>query len=171
MEVSGVFLLSLARASVNLRVVAGSEWDELIQRTVPGGWYPRALFTDALEVVTKRFREADPVLERVGFEMMRLWYDEGPGRTTVQSGREFLSFQAGSTGYRSLVRGEDDETGAFVLEHVDDAAGRACIISSTPFPRALERGVLLGGIQLGGDVDYVSVTNEPDPSRFEVVFR
>jgi hypothetical protein len=171
MEISGVFLLSLARAAVNLRVLAGAEWENVLGATEPGGWYPKELFTDALEVAAKRFRDAGPVLERVGYEMMRSWYDEGPGRSTVGSGPEFLRFQVGSKGYRSLVRGLDEETGAFALEHIDDTAGTALVTSTTPFPRALERGVLLGGIQLGGNVDFVSVTNERDPSRFEIVFR
>jgi hypothetical protein len=171
MEVAGVFLLSLARACVNLRVLAGPEWDELLQGTLPGGWYPRELFTDALAATSKRFRDPDPVLERIGAEMMRLWYEEGPGRSLVANGREFLRYQAGSTGYRSLVRGPEDVIGAFVLEHVDDVAGTARVLSSTPFPRALERGVLLGGIQLGGGIDFVEVHNDEDPSRFDVVFR
>lgn len=171
MEISGVFLLSLGRAAVNLRVLAGAEWENVLGATEPGGWYPKALFMDALEVAVKRFRDPEPVLERVGFEMMNLWYEEGPGRATVRSGPEFLRFQVGSAGYRSLVRGRDEETGAFALESIDEAAGTALVTSTTPFPRALERGVLLGGIQLGGNVDFVSVTNERAPSRFEIVFR
>lgn len=171
MEVAGVFLLSLARACVNLRVLVGADVDELVKQTRPDGWYPARLFEDAVSVIGTRFKDPDPVLERVGAEMMRLWYEEGPGRSIAKTGRDFLRFQAGSEGYRSLVRGPDARVGAFVLEAIDEAAGSAWVASSTPFPRALERGVLLGGVQLAGDLDYVNVTNDEDPSRFHVVFR
>ncbi len=171
MQVAGVFLLSLGQASVNLRMLASASFDELVRGMKPDGWYEKELFTAALDKVTSRFADPAPMLERVGFEMMRLWYEHGPGRSIVSNGPEFLRFQSGSEGYRSLVRGTEEETGGFFLTEMDDAAGRALMVSTTPFPRALERGVLLGGIQLGGGVDFVGVDNSADPSRFTVLFR
>lgn len=170
MQVAGVFLLSLAHASVNLRVLAGSQWEEIIRETEGGSWYPRSLFDDALAAVARRFRDPAPILEELGFEMMRLWYENGPGRTLVDSGVAFLRHQVSSVGYRSLVQGADEETGNFGLASLDEEKGEARILSTTPFPRALERGVLRGGMLLGGGVDFVEVTSV-DGSTFDVVFR
>jgi hypothetical protein len=35
----------------------------------------------------------------------------------------------------------------------------------------MERGILLGGMQLAGDLVFVDVANHRDPSRFEIRFR
>lgn len=169
MEVSGVFLLSIARACVSLRVLAGKDWDGILERTIPQAWYPVAIFDDAIGRVIGRFRDPGPILERVGEEMMSAWYELGPGRELAPSGVGFL--QVSSTGYRSLVRGTDEEVGAFVLEELDLEAGRARVRSSTPFPRELERGVLRGGTLGAGDLDYVDVSNVSAPSLFEITFR
>lgn len=171
MEVSGVFLLSIARACVSLRVLAGREWDDILSRTQPDRWYPSQDFHRAMDRVIGRFRDPDPVLERVGEEMMRAWYTLGPGNQLAPRGVDFLSFQASSRGYRSLVRGEEAEVGGFTLEELDETGGRARVRSTTPFPRPLERGVLRGGTLAAGDLDFVSVTNTADPSVFEIRFR
>jgi serine/threonine protein kinase len=57
-----------------------------------------------------------------------------------------------------------------VLEALDEARGTARMRSTTPFDRTMERGVLLGGIGLAGDLPHVLVDNAADPSVFEVVF-
>lgn len=165
-----MFLLSLARAAVGVRALAGPAWERVLTETDGEHWYPAAQFQAALAAITGNFRDASPVLERVGFEMMRAWYERGPGRTLAKGGVDFMRFQAGSEGYRSMVRGTDDETGSFMLEDLDVERGRASVRSTTPFDRSLERGVLLGGMQLAGDLDFVSVSNTPDPSHFEIRF-
>jgi len=170
-EISGVFLLSLAAACRNLRVLAGGDWEALLADTQPGVWYPVARFDVALEAIVRRLKDPSPVLERVGEEMMRIWYEQGPGRAVVKRGIDFLYYQAGSEGYLSLVRGDPARVGRFVLEEVREGEGLATVRSTTPFDRSLERGVLRGGMEVTGDLDFVSVTNAVDPSRFDVRFR
>lgn len=166
-----MFLLSLGTACKNLRVIAGTDWERMLEGTRPEEWYSVSRFDDALAAIVRRLKDPGPVLERIGEEMMRIWYELGPGRSVVSRGIDFLHYQTGSEGYLSLVRGDEAYVGRFVLEEVDEANGRATVRSSTPFDRSLERGVLRGGIYVAGDLDFVSVTNDEDESRFDVRFR
>jgi len=168
-EVQGVFLRSFAGACVNLRILAGEE-AAVLAAAEPNGWYPADGFLLALSTLGERFHDFDPIKERIGVEMMQLWYDRGPGRTIVNKGVDFLHHQTGSQGYHGVVRGRAEAIGDFALERFDEAAGRARVRSTTPFDRTIERGVLLGGLRLAGDLSYVDVVNTPDSSVFEIEF-
>ncbi|MFO0694111.1 MAG: hypothetical protein U0230_11185 [Polyangiales bacterium] len=168
-ELLGVFVHSFARACVNLQILGTAEIDALLA-VPPESWVPGERFASTLEAIAARFENPAPILERVGEEMMALWYDHGPGRGLVNGGVEFLRFQTGSQGYRSVVRGPEEALGAFSLEHLDEAAGRARVRSTTPFDRTMERGVLIGGMKLAGDLVYVDVDNSGDPSVYEIRF-
>ena len=60
--------------------------------------------------------------------------------------------------------------GLFVLEHIDSATGRAVILSTTPFDKHLERGVLIGGMSAPGDLDFVDVVYDPTTHRYLVEY-
>lgn len=166
-EVKGVFLSSLASACLNLQVIAGSDAGGAVD---PIGWYPAGRFRDLFELVDRRFASPDPIKERIGIEMMRLWYQHG-GRAVAPTGVAFLRFQTGSEGYRSIVRGSSSATGEFTIEKLDETRGIAVVRSTTPFDRSMERGVLLGGMQAPGDLLYVDVVNREDVSTFHIRFR
>lgn len=168
-EVLGVFVQSLATACLNLRVIAGGEV-EAACRVDPMTWYPARRFEELFGRVVSRFPQSDPMRERIGMEMMKLWYDPGPGRGIVKTAADFLHYQTGSEGYHSIVRGPEPAKGRFALERYDEETGRAVVRSSTPFDRTMERGVLLGGLRLTGDAAFVSVDNSLDPSVFHVEF-
>jgi hypothetical protein len=102
--------------------------------------------------------------------MMKLWYDRGPGRSVVERGIDFLHHQTGSQGYHGVTRGPAEQVGAFSLTALDEERGTARVSSTTPFDRTMERGVLLGGLRLAGDLVYVDVENHTDPSVFEIRF-
>ena len=122
-----------------------------------------------LHAPERRFHFAEAVKERIGIEMMRLWYEHG-GRAIAPTGVAFLRFQTGSHGYRTMVRGDEKAIGDFALESLDGEEGTARVRSTTPFDRTMERGVLIGGMQCAGDLVYVDVVNSPDPSSFDVRF-
>lgn len=168
-ELLGVFVHSFARACVNLQILGSSEVDALLA-IPPESWVPGERFSATLASIARRFDDPAPILERVGEEMMVLWYEHGPGRQLVHGGMEFLRFQTGSEGYRSVVRGPEEALGSFTLEHLDPASGRARVRSTTPFDRTMERGVLIGGMKLAGDLVYVDVDNSGDPSVYEIRF-
>ncbi len=165
----GIFLQSFAHACVNLKLLFGEEAQALVE-SAPGEWYPADRFTRAVRSIEARYPHDAPIKERLGIEMMRLWYELGPGRSIVRRGVDFLHFQTGSGGYHSVVRGPSDVVGTFALASLDEASGRAEVRSSTVFDRTIERGVLLGGLQLAGDLGYVDVDNSADPSVFHIVF-
>jgi hypothetical protein len=166
-EVLGVFVASFFRACVHLNILMGDEVAALGD-VKPDEWLPAARFTDAFASLDRRFRNFEPIKERIGIEMMRLWYEFGPGRKIVRRGVDFLHYQTGSEGYHSVVRGPAGQIGAFTLEALDEAGGRARVRSTTPFDRSMERGVLIGGMQVAGDLAYVAVDNAADPDLFEI---
>lgn len=169
-ELSNIFLLSFGRACVNLQALTGGELDHLLAGVEGTQWARAALFSNVLAQVESRFAHFDPILERIGVEMMKLWYEFGPGRSIVKKAVDFLHFQTGSGGYASVVRGPSDITGSFSLVSLDEESGTAVVRSTTPFSRAMERGVLLGGLQLSGDALYVDVNNSADPNEFHISF-
>jgi hypothetical protein len=168
-EVSGMFLLSFARACINLQVVAGEELESL-SSVAPGEWVTVDRFVGVLRQIESRYPEFEPIKERIGAEMMKLWYEHGPGRQIVTRGVDFLHHQTGSNGYHSVVRGPAALTGSFVLEAIDEERGVARVRSTTPFDRTMERGVLLGGLALPGDLSFIDVTNAEDRSLYEIEF-
>jgi serine/threonine protein kinase len=101
---------------------------------------------------------------------MKVWYEFGPGKQIITRGVDFIRFQTSSQGYHSVIQGPPERTGAFTLESLDEGAGTAVIHSNTIFPRALDRGVLMGGIRLAGDIAYLRVDNSADPVRFQIRF-
>jgi hypothetical protein len=168
-EVLGVFLQSFAGACVNLNILAGGEAERLVQ-VDPNAWYPAERFLAAMKTIDSRFDDAEPIKERLGAEMMRLWYEHGPGRSIVSRGVDFLRHQTGSQGYHGVTRGPATLVGNFSLAAIDAERGTARVVSTTPFDRTMERGVLLGGIRLAGDLVYVDVDNGADASVFEINF-
>ena len=169
-ELLGIFLQSFGRACVNLKLLLGEQADALLS-SVPDGWYPAGAFLAAVHAIEARFPAPGPIKERLGVEMMTLWYEQGPGRSIVKRGADFLQFQTGSSGYHSVVRGPAASVGEFALEALDEMAGTAVVRSSTVFDRTIERGVLIGGMQLAGDLEYVDVDNDADPSVYRIRFR
>lgn len=170
-KLAGYFVDSVARAFVHLHMLGGPEVTELCAGVEPTGFYPYPRFAALLSAVEKRFRDMDPVLEQLGIQMMTDWYDHGPGRQLVTSGVGFLKFQTGSEGYRSVVAGPTAALGEFTLEALDEHAGTARVRSTTPFPKTMERGVLIGGMRAPGDLTYVDVDNAEDPFVYLVTFR
>jgi hypothetical protein len=170
-RLAGFFLQAAARAFVHLRMLAGPEMEAMCAGVEPMGSCEYERFATILARVAKRFRDMDPVLEQLGIQMMTDWYEHGPGKSAVSSGVGFLRFQTGSEGYRSVVSGPASAVGDFTLESLDLAVGKARVRSSTPFPRAMERGVLIGGMRAPGDLAYVAVDNAADASAFDVTFR
>ncbi len=168
-ELLGVFLQSLAAACVNLQIVAKDQAAAILS-TQPQSWYPAAHYIDFLQSLSQRYVHFEPIKERIGAEMMRLWYEQGPGQQLIKSGVDFLRYQTSSQGYHSVVRGPAEEVGSFALEAIDEAAGRARVRSTSPFDRTMERGILLGGMKLTQDLLYVDVDNSADPSLFFIEF-
>lgn len=168
-ELLGVFLQSLAAACVNLQIVA-KEQAAAILATQPQHWYPATHYIDFLQSLSQRYGNFEPIKERIGAEMMRLWYEHGPGRQIIKSGIGFLHYQTSSEGYHSVVRGPTEDIGSFALEALDEKAGRARVRSTSPFDRTMERGILLGGMKLTEDLLYVDVDNSADPSVFHIEF-
>jgi hypothetical protein len=170
MEVSGALLAGYAQACINLKIVAGEKAALLPTNIQPELWYPLDCWQKLGELVISAYDDPGPIMERVGIEMMSAWYHHGPGKKRISSGAEFLRFQTGSDGYRSVVKGPASAVGDFRLRAFGEQRGTAVIESSTPFNRDMERGVLIGGMQAPGDLAYIDVTNSINKNVFLITF-
>ena len=170
LEVFGATLLGFAEACKDLNIVAGSRAGELISGIEVNKWYPFKRLRDIEATVIETYKNAGPILERAGAEMMLTWYSLGPGKEIINTGIDFLRFQSGSQGYASVVKGPEDLVGSFELVEIDEDKGKALIHSTTPFNKDLERGVIIGGMSAPGDLDYIDVNNDEDEYYFRIEF-
>ncbi len=167
-EVTGAMILSFLNALVNLKIYAGEKLADDFELYKPDKWYPLIKFQELFGIIDRNFENPVPIKEQLGVESMNIWYNQGPGKDIIKRSVDFLHFQTSSEGYYSVIRG--DGRGDFVLESIDEKKGKAVIVSSTPFSRDMERGVLLGGINLMEDLNYVDVNNNEDSNRFIIEF-
>lgn len=166
-EVLGALLLGLrnACASLSLLSARGSGADVAID---PGRWYGIETLHELL-ACTQRYRGPEIIVNRIGMAMMDGWYRDGPGRQIAPTGLDFLAYQAGSDGYRSVMRGDPELLGRFELQTLDADAGEAWVRSSTLFSRELELGILQGGLDATGDLLFSEVTRQGDDFRVRFV--
>lgn len=169
-EVAGTLLLGCADACRNLGIIADPRIDKLSRDVTPDKWYPLQLFTEIEALVFEHYRRPDIILEHIGWMMMAMWYEYGPGNEIIDGGLDFLRFQSGAQGFLSVMRGPDDQLGRFELVDLNAGEGQARIHSSTPFNRDMERGIIIGGMTAPGDIDYLSVESEPGKDDFVVSF-
>jgi hypothetical protein len=165
LEIHGSLLQGLAGATHSLELMLR---DDHVQYEA-GQWYPIAELTRSTAVV-QQYSQPGHILRRLGVEMIRLWYSHGPGRYLVENGLDFLHFQTGSNGFRSVIRGPVDLLGSFDLTELDEAGGTAVMTSSTPFPRELEAGILLGGLGVTDHIAYFDIDYDPADGRFLIRF-
>lgn len=168
-EVVGALLLAVEQACVNLSFFIDDATKQFLREVQPTHWYPLEAYTQLLELVSTRYADPAPILERIGSEMIRLWYATG-GKGIVSNAVEFLKFQTSSQGYYSVVKGPPDQIGTFSLLELDESAGTAVLHSTTPFSKDLERGILLGGISLPQPLLYAHVDNSDDVHRYIIEF-
>jgi hypothetical protein len=168
--VSGTIINGFVKTSIDFQIAAGSALHQSLEQIDPAGWYPLSLLVELQQIVTNNFQTKEPILEKIGRSMMNSWYHHGPGRELIRTGVDFLRYQCGSEGYRSVVRGSDDEVGQFTLSCIDEQAGTAEVRSTTPFNKDMERGIIIGGMSVTGDLDYIEVDNGHDASYFQIRF-
>ena len=170
LEVFGATILGFAQACINLNIVAGPKTNDLIKEIEVNRWYPFEILRDLEINVIETYENVEPILERVGMEMMQTWYNFGPGKQIIDGGVDFLRFQTGSQGYASVVKGPEELVGSFKLLKLEENLGKALIHSTTPFNKNLERGVIIGGMSAPGDLDYIDVNNDEDEHFFNIEF-
>lgn len=170
LEVFGALLHGYAQACLNLNIVAGNNATALTSDIEVMHWYPFDRLKKIEEIVLKTYRNSEPIMERVGEEMMKSWYNYGPGKQIIKNGLDFIYYQSGSQGYASVVKGPDNMVGNFKLEEIDLEKGTAIIHSTTPLDRNMEKGVIVGGMNAPGDLIFVDVNNDEDKDYFKIEF-
>ena len=170
LEVSGALMQGFTQAGIKLKIITRKKENSFFTNFIVSNWYPIKDWQKLQEIVSKEYADPAPILEKVGIEMMSLWYHHGIGSELVKSGVKFLYFQTSSNGYYSVVRGPSSKIGEFKLVGIDKNAGTAIVHSTTPFNRDMERGVLIGGMKAPGDLNYVDVNNDEHRDYFEIKF-
>jgi diguanylate cyclase (GGDEF)-like protein len=168
---SGAPFHGFLRACLNLNVISGQSVARLISGIDIDGWYPIDDFIQIQEMVWADYREPEAIMERAGEEYIRLWYSEGRAADAFTTGIGFIRFQAGSRGYSLQVRGNPARIGRFELAEVNEAAGTATIVSTTPFRCEFEKGILLGGLLAPGDLSHVEIEIEIERQGASKIFR
>ncbi|MBN1409888.1 MAG: hypothetical protein JW969_03525 [Spirochaetales bacterium] len=169
-KVFGALIQGYLGACLNLNIVAGKKIMDFQTQIQTTGWYPLSRWVELERTVLQSYKNANAILVRVGMEMMKAWYNFGPGKTLINRGSDFLHYQTGSGGYESVIKGPKKQVGSFELVKMDGRKGFATVHSTTPFNRNMECGVLIGGMLAPGDLDYVDVTNSKDPDTLEIEF-
>ena len=91
----------------------------------PTAWYPYSMLTDTLHTVENTFSASGNIFFRAGINFLRIWYHEGPGRTLIHSGLDWLYANQVSGGYNTVARGgSKDEIGWCNLQSIDEQARR-----------------------------------------------
>lgn len=166
--VHGSLFRAFLNAGESLKLLLDGYVDHL-ESYRENAWYSLDEFNELLGLA-KRYSNSGKILEQIGIEMMNAWYQHGPGQSMISTSLGFLKFQSSSAGFLSVVAGSRDIVGAFVLEELDEAKGMARVHSTTIFPRELERGILMGGLGLIGDLLYFTVDNNRNADDFDILF-
>ncbi len=158
-EVAGSFLLGLVGSFCNLNIIpqGGLMFD--VDEIAPDHWYPYSMLMDALGAIERAFPGAKGnIFFRAGTHFIRVWYEDGPGKTMIHSGMDWLRANQESGGYNSVVRGgTPEEVGWSRLLSLDEAAGVAVQENVMPLLPDYIKGVFYGGCILFDDMDYVDV--------------
>jgi len=169
-QILGALPLSFGQACLNYKFLLAEEL-LFLEQIRPEEWYPLEEVLNILNIVGEKYSDPAPIFERIGIEMMNLWYSQGPGKQIIKRGIDFLHFQTSSEGYYSVIRGNPDQIGDFSLLSLDEEKGNAVVRSTTHFNRDMERGVLIGGLSAPKDLIYINVDNSEDEDIYLIRFQ
>lgn len=170
-EIQGAALLGIAASCAMLRLFPPNELHVLIGHPDPASWHSLEHLARLEHAIAEKFEGAAAVLEKIGGEFIKHALAAECAGPELRSGLDFLRRQRGSKGYGHIVRGDGRAVGRFELAELDLARGQARIVSSTPFSRDFERGLIRAGMLAPGDLWHVRVDNSRDPDRFEIAFQ
>ncbi|SDH86492.1 GGDEF domain-containing protein [Propionivibrio dicarboxylicus] len=163
-EVAGSFLLGLVESFHHLQILPDGGMQLQAVDIDPTLWYPHSMLIDTLKNIEKTVPAFENIFFRAGVNFLRIWHENGPGKTMVHSSRDWLYANKESGGYNSVVRGGiPDEIGWCLLQSIDEEAGIAIYENVMPLAPEFIRGVFYGGCILFDDLEYIDVeaTNEP----------
>lgn len=162
-QVSGAFLLGLLASLHNVKSLPQSDIHLRADDINPMAWYPYSMLISTLEQLTSTVPSSN-ILFFAGINFLRIWYEDGPGKTMIQSGLDWLHANDESGGYNSVVRGgAPEEIGWCRLQSIDTERGLAVYDNVVALPADYVRGVFYGGCILFDDMEYVDVQVDEAP--------
>jgi signal transduction histidine kinase len=167
-EVCGALLKCVYDAGVTMRLLAPD--DEAAQRWETATWYP----LDELEALQARIiRQCrpEPILDRLGEEMIVAWYDQAGEAHLKSQLAEVLCARVGpASAYNALVRSAAGPEQGLVLSTMDEEQGLAVVRSTTIFDSALERGMLRGALHACKDLFFYEVRPQNFGKHYAIYF-
>lgn len=163
-EVAGAFLLGLVESFRNLQI--HPEIEEILSSNSidPESWYPHSMMIDLLHRLKQTIPMSKTLFFRAGMKFIRIWYEQGPGKTMIHSSLDWLYANKGGGGYKTVVRGGNrDEIGWCELLKLDEQAGIAVYDNVTALVPEYVRGIFYGGCVLFDDLEYVDVETTIKP--------
>ena len=123
-ELSGFFVLSFSRACINLNAIVGDEMASWSTGSIRRDWLPASSFRAALDLIADRYPQSSRSWSASGMEMMRLWYEFGPGRSVVKEDHRFSALPDRLWGYASGRAARLKELVSSLREHIDPSRER-----------------------------------------------
>ncbi len=162
-EVAGSFLLGLVSSFQNLCTLPQGGMNLNLSQIDPMQWYPYNLLIDTLNEIERTLPSRN-ILFRAGINFLRIWYEQGPGKTMIFSGIDWLHANDASGGYNSVVRGGNrEEIGWCLVKSIDEEAGIAVIENVMPLSPDYVEGIFYGGCILFDDMEFVQVESVTEP--------
>ena len=163
-EVAGSLLLGLVGAFYNLRILPQGGMALKMEDIDPDQWYPYAMLIDTHTAIRQNFPSSKSIFFRAGINFLHIWYEQGPGKTMIHSGMDWLYANDESQGYNSVVRGGcKDEIGWCRSLFIDEKAGIAVHENVMPMSPDFVQGLFYGGCILFNDMEYVAVDCDSQP--------
>ncbi|MGJ8691662.1 MAG: hypothetical protein ACSHW0_04210 [Thalassotalea sp.] len=161
-EISGAFLLGLVESFGNSNLLNPQELNFDLYSVRPQNWYPYDYLMDALTLVQKLLPDSSSILFGAGVKFIETWYYQGPGKSSVFSGSEWIQVNDQTDGgYNSVVRGgAPSEIGWCKNIEVNEQEGYAFIENVMPLPPDYLAGVFYGGFLLFDDMVYFNTEIE-----------
>ncbi len=166
--VSGTMFQAFVNAGESLKLLIWGSPDK-VENFDPEVWYPITKFQCLLDL-TSRYKKPGRILEEFGIEMTKFWYNHGPGRDIIYNSIDFIHYQTGAGGFRSVIKGPDTLVGKFELVSLNEEKGFARVHSTTLFPREMELGILYGGLGLVDDLLFYDITFDKNNDFFDIFF-
>lgn len=162
-QLAGAMLVGLVRSLRNVQAISGRHAAEMVAGVKSDGWYPMSSFFGMLKEIEGFEVDLAPILFQAGASFVQDWVANVGMADVMTSAASFIRLQADNGGYAMVHRGALEEIGWLELHALDEAAGRATIVSFTPYPLEFERGLFYCGLLLCDDVDYAHVDSFEEP--------
>lgn len=152
--ISGAYLIALLESFVDIKLIDQSRLPYVVESLESTGWYPYHYLLDTITLTEEILPDSNSFLFWAGTRFMELWYQNGPGKTMLFSGMDWVYGNENGEGYRSVARGAPHEIGWTRNLVVNLEEGFALVENVMPLSAEFLRGIYYGGFLIFDDMTY-----------------